>query len=50
LDETQRYGSIINQVMKLNLPISYFTTGQNVPDDIEKARKEKLLSLVLNKN
>jgi len=50
LDETQRYGSIINQIMKLNMPISYFTMGQNVPDDIERARKEKLLSLVLNKN
>ncbi|MBW2066836.1 MAG: protein FlhF [Deltaproteobacteria bacterium] len=50
LDETQQFGSIINQIMKLNLPISYFTTGQNVPDDIERARKEKLLSLILNKN
>jgi len=49
-DETERCGSIINQVMKLNLPISYITTGQKVPEDIERADKEKILKLLLSKN
>lgn len=48
-DEAERCGSIINQIMKLDLPISYITTGQSVPEDIEKARKEKILKLLLNK-
>jgi flagellar biosynthesis protein FlhF len=49
-DETERCGSIINQVMKLNLPISYITNGQKVPEDIERADKEKILKLLLSKN
>jgi flagellar biosynthesis protein FlhF len=49
-DETERCGSIINQVMKLNLPISYITNGQKVPEDIEQADKEKILKLLLSKN
>ena len=44
------FGSIINQVMKLNLPISYTTNGQKVPEDIERADKEKILKLLLSKN
>jgi flagellar biosynthesis protein FlhF len=50
MDEAQRCGSIINQLMKLNLPISYVTNGQNVPEDIERADKGKILSLLLSKN
>ncbi len=50
IDEAERCGSVINQIMKLPLPISYITTGQNVPEDIERASKEKILNLLLNKN
>lgn len=50
IDEAEKCGSIINQIMKLNLPISYITTGQNVPEDIECADKGKILDLVLNRN
>jgi flagellar biosynthesis protein FlhF len=49
-DEAERCGSIINQIMELRLPISYITTGQNVPEDIEGASKEKILNLLLNRN
>jgi flagellar biosynthesis protein FlhF len=49
-DETERWGSIINQVMKLNLPISYITNGQKVPEDIEQADKGKILKLLLSKD
>ncbi len=48
IDEAERCGSIINQIMKLSLPISYITTGQNVPEDIERADKRKILKLLLN--
>lgn len=47
-DETQKCGSILNQVMKQRLPVSYITTGQNVPEDIEKADKRKLLKLIVS--
>lgn len=49
VDEAERCGSIINQIMKFNLPISYITTGQNVPEDIEHADKGKIVKLLLNK-
>jgi len=50
IDEAQTCGSIINQIMKLHVPISYITTGQNVPEDIEGANKKKILRLLLNRN
>ncbi|HUU40563.1 MAG TPA: hypothetical protein VMW42_06470 [Desulfatiglandales bacterium] len=50
VDEAERCGSVINQMMRLQMPISYITTGQNVPDDIEFADKRNILRLLLNKN
>lgn len=50
LDETSTYGSIINLAYNTDVPISYITLGQNVPDDIEKASSEKLMSLVLGED
>jgi flagellar biosynthesis protein FlhF len=47
-DEALRCGSILNQIMEQHLPISYFTTGQSVPEDIEPARKEKILNLIVS--
>jgi flagellar biosynthesis protein FlhF len=50
VDESQKCGSLINQIMKRRLPVSYITTGQNVPEDIEKAEKEKIFNLIMNKS
>lgn len=50
IDEAHTRGAIINQLMKLNLPVSYITNGQNVPEDIETASKEKIVKLILNNN
>ena len=47
-DETQKCGTILNQIMKQSLPVSYITTGQNVPEDIEHAVREKLLKLIVS--
>jgi len=38
LDETVRCGNILNIVGECALPVSYFTFGQSVPDDIELAQ------------
>jgi flagellar biosynthesis protein FlhF len=47
LDETRCRGGILNVVVKTGLPVMYVTTGQNVPDDIERAGPEKLARLIL---
>ena len=48
LDESTSYGSIFNHSVRFKLPISYLTTGQNVPEDIESASRERLINLLLN--
>lgn len=47
LDETTTFGPIINEAFYTQLPIAYFTTGQNVPDDIETATSAKLAGMLL---
>jgi len=37
LDETLRLGNVFNVVDECRIPVSYFTFGQSVPDDIETA-------------
>lgn len=48
LDESTTYGSLFNHGIRFKLPISYLTTGQNVPEDIEPASRERLIDLLLN--
>ena len=47
-DEARTCGSILNQIMEHHLPISYITTGQSVPEDIEQADKDKILNLIVS--
>lgn len=37
LDETECHGPLLGLPLASRLPLSYLTTGQNVPDDIEEA-------------
>jgi len=46
LDETNTVGSVLS-VLNKDKKLSYFTTGQSVPDDIEIAQKEKLFNMLL---
>ncbi|MBN1969124.1 MAG: flagellar biosynthesis protein FlhF [Candidatus Delongbacteria bacterium] len=48
LDETSGFGSALNIFEKTKIPVSFYTFGQNVPDDIECATKEELTKLLLN--
>ena len=48
LDESTNYGAIFNHAIRFKLPLTYLTTGQNVPDDIEGASRERLIDLLLN--
>lgn len=47
IDEAESFGNMINLLMKDNLQIAYFTTGQRVPEDIEVATSAKLADMIL---
>ncbi len=47
LDEAAGMGSLLTAARKLPLPVSYLTTGQDVPDDIETAHASRMARLVL---
>lgn len=47
LDESFSPGSILDLMVKTNIPVAYITNGQNVPDDIDAATAEKLTRCVL---
>lgn len=49
IDESTTYGGLLNIITKYEIPISYLTTGQNVPEDIESARPERVAKLLLTK-
>lgn len=46
-DETKIFGNVFSLVYETNTPVSYFSTGQNVPDDIVEAKSEFLVECVL---
>ncbi|NLA75894.1 MAG: hypothetical protein GX846_10570 [Deltaproteobacteria bacterium] len=48
LDETEDISPMINFIISKGKPVSYFTTGQQVPEDIEIASKKRLASLLLS--
>jgi len=47
LDESSEYGDLLNQLIRTRIPVSYFTNGPQVPEDIEVATLEKLVDLIL---
>jgi flagellar biosynthesis protein FlhF len=50
LDEAAHVGVILNVVRKVNKSLSYVTTGQNVPDDIEVGKGCDLARRILGTN
>lgn len=50
LDETISLGNVYNTVNESMLPVSYFTFGQNVPDDIERAQAAVFVKKVLERS
>ncbi|MBW1799938.1 MAG: flagellar biosynthesis protein FlhF [Deltaproteobacteria bacterium] len=47
LDEARDASAMVNFLMTHQKPVSYFTTGQRVPEDIEVASRKKLASHIL---
>ena len=48
LDETSSFGPILSEAARTGLPLSFFTHGQRIPEDIEAAGRERVLDLILN--
>jgi flagellar biosynthesis protein FlhF len=48
LDEAANLGVMVNVARRINARLSYVTTGQEVPDDIEPGRSDRLARLVLD--
>ena len=46
LDESWSYGEIFNISSKWSLPLSYFSTGPRIPEDIERATKERVVERI----
>ncbi len=50
LDEAVGIGVIFNVICCLKLRLSYLTTGQDVPDDIEVSRRRKIAEMILGRH
>jgi len=50
LDETTCHGMLLRGCQLARLPLSFFTTGQLVPEDMEEASGERVASLLLDLN
>jgi len=48
LDEAQDASTMINFLIAQQKPVSYFTTGQQVPEDIEAVTKKRVAALLLS--
>ena len=48
LDEAVDFGLLFNCSVRYQIPFSYFTTGQSVPEDIEVAAQDKVIRLIFN--
>src|ERR1022692_1435839 len=47
LDETGSFGPILNESARTGNPLSFFTNGQRIPEDLETASRGRLAELVL---
>ena len=47
IDEAAHVGGVLNVLRKVNKSLSYITTGQDVPDDIEVGKGKRLAQLIL---
>jgi len=47
LDETGSFGAILQEASRSAKPLSFFATGQRIPEDLETASKSRLVELIL---
>ena len=47
LDETASLGTIFNESVRTGKPISFLANGQQIPEDLQPATKDRILDLIL---
>lgn len=47
LDETGSFGPVFSEAVRTGKPLSFFTTGQRIPEDLEAATRARLVQLLL---
>jgi flagellar biosynthesis protein FlhF len=47
LDETGSFGPIFNEAARTGKPLSFFTTGQRIPEDLQEASRNGLVEMIL---
>jgi len=47
LDETGSFGPVFTEAVRTHKPLSFFTTGQRIPEDLETATQARLTELIL---
>ena len=46
LDETSSFGPILNEATRTGKPLSFFSNGQRIPEDLETASRARLVELI----
>lgn len=47
LDETETFGPLLSQSVRMGIPISFLSRGQRIPEDLDAATPDRLLNLIL---
>jgi len=47
LDETRSFGPILTEAARIKKPLSFFATGQRIPEDLQEVTRKRLWELVL---
>jgi len=47
LDETASFGPIFSEAARTGKPLSFFTTGQRIPEDLEAVTQARLVDLIM---
>jgi flagellar biosynthesis protein FlhF len=50
VDETETFGPILNQSIRMGKPVSFLSSGQRIPEDLEPASTELILDLILKRH
>lgn len=50
LDETASVGSMLSETLRLGIPLSFFSMGQGVPEDLENADSQALIERLFQAN
>lgn len=48
LDETGSVGPVFNEAVRTGKPLSFFTTGQRIPEDLQAVNRTGLVNLILS--